>query len=453
MIIRIRKFFQEEIWNTSLHNKPKQQVFLIRQLRTIMLAFKGFMEDRVAIRASALTYFTLLSLVPIVAMGFGVAKGFGFDNTLEQFIFENFKGQEEVLNEVIKMSENFLEDVKGGLVAGVGLIILIWSVMQVLTNIEKSFNAIWQIKKSRSFFRKLADYLSIMLIGPLFIILSSVAMVAITKQVNDAGTSSLIISNVISPALQNSLKVVPYLSMGLAFTLLYMIMPNTKVNFKNALVAGILAGVLFQLLQWGYVRFQIGVTKFGALYGTFAALPLFLVWLQLSWLIVLLGAEISFAYQNVDKYEFEAESLQISHHNKRVLSLLITHYIIKKFEKGDDPPLANQIGNELGIPIRLMRDILFELVRARILVETATESEKEKGYQPAIDINKITLQFVSQRLDDLGSHHAMAKESKLYGKINELYDEIFETLAKSTTNLVLKDIQVEKLKRAEKIKV
>ena len=440
MISKIRKFTQEEIWNTSLHNRSKPHVFLIKQLRIIVLAFRGFLEDRVSIRASALTYFSLLSLVPVVAMVFGIAKGFGFQNKMEEFIISNFKGQEEVLNYVIELSYNILDGVQGGLLAGIGLVLLIWSVIQVLTNIERSFNAIWQIKKPRGFFRKLSDYLSIILIAPILIIVSSSLMVYINTQVQNAG-DSLAMVQAIQPILSSSFKLIPYVLIWLLFTLLYMVMPNTKVTFKYALIAGIISGTVFQFVQWGYIHFQIGVTKFSALYGTFAALPLFLVWLQISWLIVLLGAEISFAYQNVDKYEFEADSLQISNHNKRVLSLLISHYVVKIFDTGEAPPVSMRIGNELGIPIRLVREILFELVQAKILVETITDSPKETGYLPAIDINKITIQFISQRLDDIGTENIHMDDSNAYTKINETYNEIFDILTKSETNLIIKDIK------------
>ncbi|MBE0654914.1 MAG: YihY/virulence factor BrkB family protein, partial [Bacteroidales bacterium] len=399
---KIQKFIQEEIWRTPLADKSARHSFLIRQLRIIVLAFRGFLEDRVSMRASALTFYTLLSLVPIVAMGFGVAKGFGFQNRMEEFIMQNFKGQEEVLNWVIDLSYTVLEGVQGGLLAGIGLIILIWSVMQVLTNIENSFNAIWQIRKPRSFFRKLADYLSIILIGPLLIIVSSSLMVYISTRVESAA-GNVIMFQMVTPAIQKLLGLIPYALIWMVFTLVYIVMPNTKVNFKYALIAGILAGTTFQITQWAYLHFQIGVSKYSAIYGTFAALPLFLIWLQISWLIVLLGAEISFAYQNVGQYELEAGSLQISNHNKRVLSLLITHHIVKNFEEGNEPLTSSQLSSSLGIPIRLVREILFDLTQAKILVETVTDSPKEKGHQPAIDINKITLQFVIERLDDIGN--------------------------------------------------
>lgn len=439
MIKKLRKFAQEEIWLTNLSDLSTYQSFFIQQLRMIVLAFRGFLEDRVSIRASSLTFFTLLSLVPIVAMGFGVAKGFGFETKLEQFIIENFKGQEEVLNWVIDLSENLIEGIQGGVLAGIGLVILIWSVIRVLTNIENSFNAIWQIKKSRTFFRKIADYLSIMLIGPLLLIVSSSVMVYLTTRVEEVANSAIMLQ-FLSPALTWLLRFLPYILIWLAFTLLYVIMPNTKVNFKFALIAGIIAGSLFQVVQWGYFHFQIGVTKYSTIYGTFAALPLFLVWLQISWLIVLLGAEISFAYQNVGRYAMEAESLQISNHNKRVLSIFILYHIIKNFEQGKEPLTSTQIGADLGIPIRLVRDIIFDLSQARILVETVTDSPKEKGHQPAIDINKITIEFVLYRLDDIGVDHSLYDESRIYSQIDTIYKNMYNSIRESSMNLLVKDI-------------
>ncbi len=439
MINRIRKFAQEEVWNTSLHDKPRHQLFLIKQVRIIILAFRGFMEDRVRIRASALTYFSMLSIVPIAAMGFGVAKGFGFKAKMEDFIIENFKGQEEVIDYVIRLSDDVLADVQGGLLAGIGLVVLIWSVMQVLTNIENSFNAIWQIKKPRAFFRKLTDYLSIMMIAPLLVIVSSSVMVYVSTQMSNASNEIEII-RALTPVLEFVFRLLPYALVWLLFTLVYMIMPNTKVKFKYALIAGVIAGTLFQVGQWAYIHFQIGVSKYSALYGTFAALPLFLFWLQLSWLIVLLGAEISFAYQNVDNYEFESESLEVSRHKKRLLSLLITHYIVKGFEKGNPPQTSTLISHDLGIPIRLVRLILFDLLKTGIIVETITDSPKENGYLPGLDINRISIHYVIKKLDMIGRDEIVVKESDSLRKIALLDDKMFDHLKNSNNNILLKDI-------------
>lgn len=430
---------QEDVWKMSLHDKSKQYSFLIRQIRIILVAFKGFMEDRVSLRASALTFYTLLSVVPIAAMGFGIAKGFGFDNRMEEFIVANFKGQEEVMNWIIDMTYDVLEGVEGGLLAGIGLIVLIWSVMQVLTNIENSFNAIWQVKKSRRFVRKLSDYLSIMLIAPLLIIISSSLSVYISTRIESVAQNVEVIQTV-SPYVDSALRLLPYTLVWLLFTLIYMIMPNTKVKFKYALIAGIIAGTIFQVTQWGYIHFQVGVSTYSALYGTFAALPLFLAWLQISWLIVLLGAEISFAYQNVEKYEFEAGSLNISNHDKRLVSLFLMRNIIKNFQEGKEPLTSTQLSQELGIPMRLVRDLMFNLVKANIVNETVTESPRENGYQPAIDVNLIDIKFVLDRLDAIGTDQVTVNESESWLRLANAHEELINSMKTAASNVLLKDV-------------
>jgi len=264
-------------------------------------------------------------------------------------------------------------------------------------------------------------------------------MIYITSKVESA-EEGVMLFQVITPAMKTVLRFVPYTLIWLAFTLLYIIMPNTRVKFKYAFIGGIIAGTIFQFVQWAYVDFQIGVTRYSALYGTFAALPLFLVWLQISWLIVLLGAEISFAYQNVGKYAIEAESLNISNHNRRILAILILHFIIKNFEEGKEPPTSADTGKKLGIPLRLVRDVLFDLTSANILVETVKDNPKEKGFQPAIDINKITIKFVIERLDDIGSDKIVVNGSELYKKIEHMYDDIFNRLRDSSVNVTIKDL-------------
>lgn len=439
MIKKIKYFIQDEIWKTSLHDKSKSYSFLIRQIRIIILAFRGFLENRVNLRASALTFYTLLSIVPIAAMAFGVANGFGFKEKMADFIINNFKGQEEVMNWIIELSNTVLEDVNGGLLTGIGLVVLIWSVMQVLSNIEDSFNAIWQIKNPRSFLRKLSDYLAIMLIAPILIIVSSSVSVYLSTRIENV-TQSMEIIRSFSPLIKSMFSLLPYALVWLLFTLIYVIMPNTKVNFKYAIIAGIIAGTIFQAVQWVYIHFQVGVSKYSALYGTFAALPLFLVWLQLSWLIVLLGAEISFAYQNIGKYEFEAESLNISHHHKRLISMYLVQYIVKRFEKGDPPSTSEQISQDLGIPLRLVRDMLFNLVQARILNETVTPSPKEIGYQPAIDIARIDVDYVISRIENVGHDQLVVKESRDFERLSSVYEDLLKNLKESNSNLLLKDI-------------
>jgi len=400
-IRRLLQFIKTEVWLLKTSQYHPVLGFLIRQLRIILIAIKGFRDHRIQLRASALTFYSLLSIVPVAAMVFGIAEGFGFkvrlENELNKMISER-EEMAEVLKYVLEFANSMLENINGGIIAGVGLLFLFWSVMKLLGNIENSFNVIWQIRKPRAFARKFADYLSMMLIAPILFFLSSTITVYLS---NMAGSESIIGENLgpLPLNLSGRVKPMPYILIFLLFTILYVIMPNTKVQFKYALNAGLIAGIIFQITQFVYIYFQVGVGRYGAIYGSFVALPLFLIWLQLSWLIVLLGAEMSFAYQNLDKYEFETEALRISHRNRQLLTQLLMHAIVKKFQTGEKPNTSSQLSQELGIPLRLVRDILYDLLEARLLVEAATESPRENGYVPALDINKIDIGLLFERLD------------------------------------------------------
>ncbi len=432
-------FITVDIWRIPLEELPKRKSFFYRQLRIILLAFRGFMEDKVQLRASALTYYSMLAIVPVLAMIFGIAKGFGIEHKVSEELIKNFHGQEAVLNWAINFANKMLEMTKGGFIAGAGFIILLWAVIKVLGNIENAFNNIWQISKSRSFFRKLSDYLSILLIAPILIFLSGSVTVLITSRVSDISEGNSVLGY-IGPLILFLIKFSPYFLMWVLFMLIYLIMPNTKVKFGSALLAGIVAGTLFQLVQWGYVHFQVGVSRYNAIYGSFAALPLFIIWLQISWLIVLFGAELSFAYQNVKQYEFESDTENISLSIYKKMILLMSTVIIKRFEKGEKPMTSTEISNVLKLPIRLVRRGLNELSEAGILVETVTDNPKEQGYFPAIDIHKVTVNFVLNRWEERGSHHIRISETKQYRKIEDTLKSYEFAAKKSDANKLLVDM-------------
>jgi membrane protein len=391
------------------------------------------------LRASSLTFYTLLSIVPVAAMFFGVAKGFGFERRLEKELFEKFAGQEEVLSQVINFSNSLLEQTQGGLIAGIGLLVLFWSVLKVLGHIEMALNDIWGIKESRSWGRKFSDYLSIMLISPLLVLMSGSATVFIKTEVTQI-TQKVELLGVISPLIFSLLKFAPYVLIWALFTILYIIMPNTKVNFKAGLLGGVVAGTLYQIAQWGYISFQIGAAKYNAIYGSFAALPLFLMWLQISWWIVLFGAELSFANQNVDTYEYEPDSLKVSPRFKKLLALQIAHLLIKKFENGDRPLTDSQISAQLEMPIRLVHNLLFDLVESGLVSEIKTKADKKFAYQPARDINQLTIQSVLEALDHKGTEDIPVAMTEEYQALTDALHEFSEAMESSPANKLLKDI-------------
>lgn len=432
-------FIKTDIWRIRLKDYSGSKSFLIRNLRIIILAVRGFIEDKCKFRASALTFFTLLSIVPVIAMMFGIAKGFGLEKKVSEQILERFQGQEEVAERMINFANSLLENAKGGFIAGIGVVMIFWTVIKVLSNIESSFNDIWGIKSSRSLGRKFSDYLSVMLVCPILLVMSSSLTVAISGQVRAIIEGSEIFT-AIGPFVIFLLRLSPYVTIWVVFTFILVFMPNTKVNLRSGILAGVVAGTIFQLAQGLYVYFQIGVAKYGAIYGSFATLPLFLIWLQISWLIVLFGAELAFAHQNVDTYEFEPDCLNVSHSYKLVLSLVVTELIVRNFCNGKDAFSATEISQKLEVPIRLVRQVLFELVESRVISKQAQEDSKDVLYQPAVDVDVLTVKYVKDALENNGSSGLSLTEVNEFNRLSGCIQAFNTAIGQSSENVLLKDI-------------
>ena len=437
---RFITFIRKDIWRIRLADLPFGQSFLIRQARIILLAFRGFLEDRCLLRASSLTFYTLLSIVPVVAMFFGVAKGFGFERRLKIELFDRFPGQEDILNQVINFANSLLEQTRGGgVIAGVGLLVLFWSVLKVLGHIEMALNDIWEIKKQRSWARKFSDYLSIILISPILVLMSGSVTVFIETQVTQI-TQKVSLLEAINPLISSLLQLAPYVLIWALFTILYIIMPNTKVKFKAGLLGGVVAGTLYQVAQEAYIGFQIGAARYNYIYGSFAALPLFLMWVQISWWIVLFGAELSYANQNVDTYEYEPDFFKVSPGFKKLLTLQIVHLLIKRFEHAEKPLSDSQISARLQMPIRLVHNILFNLVESGLVSETTTKDDKELAYQPARDINQMTIQSVIGALEQSGTDTLPVAKTESHEALSKALKNFSDAMQDSPANKLLKDI-------------
>ncbi len=433
------KRLNDAIWNTPLSEISRGKTFIFKQLRIFVLAAKGFSNDKVQLRASALTFYSLLSVIPVAAIVFAIAKGFGLDQTLQDQIIIKSQSEKEVLSWLLQNARSAIEKTSGGYIAGIGIIILFWSVMALLNHIESSFNHIWQIRSSRPWYRKFTDYLTIMLIAPVFIILSSgITGFIITKL--PAFMSNAPILDFFKPVISFLVKFIPYFISWVTLTILFIIMPNAKVKFVPALISGIIAGTILQGIQWLYIDLQFGISKLNAIYGSFAAVPLFIIWLQSSWIVVLLGAEISFANQNISRYEMESEALNISNYQKRALVLMIMHMIIRNFSLGEKPISASFIASKLKIPVRLSRDILQDLSSVNLVSIIHENEEKERLYQPALDVNRLTVSYVFSRLDKKGIEQIMVIRNKNYEKIISMLEKFDKLIAKSDSNILIKDL-------------
>ena len=409
-------FVSVKLWHIRIDKVDKTQGFFLRQLRIFSLAINGFNEDKCLTKATALTFYTLFSIVPILALAFAISKGFGLEKNLQEMISGNYPEYKEVLDQAFVSAGKLLSTAKGGVIAGFGIVLLLWSVLKLLVSIEDNFNEIWEIKKGRTWVRKLTDYLTVMLIGPVFLIVAGGLTVAIQTKVGSIeilGYASTIL-----------IKLIAYSLIVAVFMFLYIILPNTKVNFRSAVVAAVISTILFELLQWAYVKFQIGANQLNAIYGGFAALPLFLIWLQYSWYIVLFGAEIAFANQNVDHYELDNEIKKLSIRYKKVIALMIANIVAKGFYQGDKAMTSIQIAEKLDLPVRLARTIINEFVECGIFIEMKTDTEKEIVYQPGVTESKFTVKYLLETLEKNGTNSLQMIDTIELKNINQLMQQL-----------------------------
>jgi membrane protein len=432
------KKLNELIWHNPKNEISRWESFIYKQLKIIILAARGFTKDKVQLRASALTFYSLLSLIPLIAIAFAIAKGFGLDTKLEQTIIENVRFGEDVTDFLLETSRSALERTSGGYIAGVGIVILFWSVMSLLENIENSFNHIWQVRTARPWYRKFTDYFTFLLIAPIFIILSSSLMVFVNTEMTAFIDSARILS-FFKPLVKFLLKFAPYLFFWISMTILFVVMPNTKVKFVPALIAGVITGTILHLLQWLYFEIQYGMMSLNAIYGSLALIPLFIVWMQSSWIVVLIGAELSYANQNINHFEQEFESVRISYFQKRAIVLLMMQKIARNFSVGERPLSAEELALSVNIPVRLARDILQDLSNIN-LVSIVQENGTEQLYQPAIDINKLTVSYIFSMMDRKGSSHIVISRNEDYNKVVNLLDKFDKQLSLSDNNVLVKDL-------------
>ncbi len=399
-IKRLWSFFTYDIWRITEDEVSRSRSSIYFIIKTVIISVRRFTQDRVMNKASALTYSTLLSIVPILAIVFAIAKGFGFYNLVEREFRGGMSGQAMAVEALLQMVDSYLANTKNGIFIGVGLIMLLWTVINLITNIEITFNRIWEIKKGRSIYRKITDYFSMLLLLPLLIVISgglSIFMSTMVKYMTDFV--------ILAPILKFLVRLIPFVLTWLMFTGLYVFMPNTKVKIKHALISGIIAGSAYQAFQYLYIGSQIWVSKYNAIYGSFAAIPLFLLWLQISWTICLFGAELTYAGQNIRNFNFEKDTKNISRRYRDFICILIMSLICKRFEDDGKPYTAEEISLEHQIPIRLVHQVLYQLQEIHLIHDVVSEDAKSNTvfYFPSVDINQLNVALLLDRLDTYGS--------------------------------------------------
>ena len=431
----IKAFLLEDIWRVTDDEVSRKRGLFYSALKIATLSVREFTQGRVINKASALTYNTLLAIIPILAILFAIARGFGFANLLEDQFRSGLEGQALTAETVLSFIDSYLSHAKSGIFIGVGLIMLFYTVLLLTYNMERTFNSIWQVKKPRTLYRKMTDYFSMLLLLPLLILLSSgisIFMSTVMKSMHEYV--------LLAPIIKFLVRLTPYALTWAMFTALYIFMPNTKVKFKFAIFPGIIAGTAFQAFQYLYIGSQIWVSRYNAIYGSFAAIPMFLLWTQISWSICLYGAQLCYVAQNLRNFSFSKETDNISRRYHDFLCILIMSLICKRFQTEETPYTAESLSDEHKIPIRLTTTILYELQDLHLIYETPLE-DKDEGiaYLPSVDINRLHVGMLLNRLDEAGS--------EAFKIDRERYDAAWETLTKAredyydnTSKVLLKDL-------------
>lgn len=434
-INQIKTFLTEDIWRVTEDEVSKKRGMIYNTIKIATLSVREFTQGGVVNKASALTYNTLLAIIPILAILFAIARGFGFANLLEDQFRNGLEGQALTAETILSFIDSYLSHAKSGVFIGVGLIMLFYTVLLLTYNMERTFNSIWQVKKPRSLYRKMTDYFSMLLLLPLLILLSSGISIFMSTFIKNMQEYALL-----APLVKFLVRLTPFVLTWGMFTALYIFMPNTKVKFKYAVLPGILAGSAFQGFQYLYIGSQIWVSKYNAIYGSFAAIPMFLLWAQISWSICLYGAQLCYVAQNLRNFSFSKETENISRRYHDFLCILIMSLICKRFQTDLPPYTAETLSDEHKIPIRLTTTILYELQDLHLIHETPTENEDEEmGYMPAIDINRINAGILLNRMDETGSE-AFKIDRKRYNAAWEALTQAREDYYESTEKILLKDL-------------
>ncbi len=433
-IKKVWRFVSVDIWHITEYR------LYIHILKTVNLSVRCFLNEKLQEKSASLTFNTVLAIVPMLAMLFAICRGFGFQDMLQIQLFDYFPAQREALELALGFVDQYISHMGGGLFVGIGIAFLLWTLISLFSNIEKAFNDIWDVQEGRSFYRKIIDYTSLFLILPVLMVVSSGFSIFMSTMLN-----SSMLFDFMSPVIQWVIRVAPYLLTSLIFTGVYMVFPNTKVKFKYALISGFICGTVFQLFQFLYISGQMGVTKYNAIYGSFAFLPLLLIWLQFSWLICLFGAVLTYSLQNVVNFNFEKEIKNISRRYSDYILLIVATVVVHRFRDALPPLTKNQISARYAIPIQLVERSVDKLEQVGILSQTPSGEDRVVAYQPAMDISRLTVGELLRTIDRYGKENFITDLQPAFSAEWKTLVEARRLMEVAGDEIALKDLNIKEV--------
>ena len=405
-----------------------------RILSVFIIAGRRYVSAQHAQRAVLLTYYTLFSIVPLAALLFGIAKGFALDKHLHDIIETRAVNHRELLQYINQFAERTLAEASGGVVAGIGVVALLWTVIWLITNIERAFNSVWDLPSGRNWWRKLTNCLSLTLFTPFLIIILGTAGVMVRNMLQKLAEIIPLLGE--WKITHTAAQILAVLIVCLVFAVIYRCAPNTRVRFGSAFFAGLIAGIAFILLQDGFLLLQKKVFSYNRLYGGFAALPLFLVWMNWSWQIVLFGAEISFVNQNLDSGVFEngrekERSLRLCReHQLAVISRIFNHFV-----SGNGSLTEKELFAGLHLPETMLRQEIDELLKKQIICRTINEKQ-EMAFLPGVHPEKFTVLDFLHAVNGSGD-----SETPEFSRFDRAFSGIEKHIIENDLNIRIIDIK------------
>lgn len=428
--LRLKNYFFKGVW------REPRNTLKIRIIKTLNLSTVAFLDRGLQSKSMALTYSTVLGIVPVFALLFAIARGFGFQNLIQKEIFFQFPSQQKALETALSFVDSYLKSTSQGLFVGIGLIFLLWTLVSLLSSVEDVFNSIWDIKKNRSMYQKVTDYIAICLIVPILMACSAGINIFMSTMVE--GDTPLAI---LSPLVDIILEISPAILAWLAITLSYFLIPNTKVNFKYAAIAGAFAAFAFEVVQMLFVNGQIYVSKYNAIYGSFAFLPLLLIWLQLSWLILLCGCVLAHSMQNIFGYNYLGDVGNVSHKYLREITIAIMAIIIQRFDNGKPPLTRTQISTLYNLPASIISRIIDRLIKARLVYDVNLDNS-EYGLVPAVDNDKYTVAHFFEKIDTMGDTEFIPYFNSIFAKMIDELQLLNTPYGHKIANTLIRDLPI-----------
>ncbi|WP_297069277.1 YihY/virulence factor BrkB family protein [uncultured Duncaniella sp.] len=428
-------YYSEGVWED---NRDTAKVNIVK---TLNLTVRSFMSSDLQSAACALTYRTLLAIVPALALLFAIGRGFGFQNLLQSQLYQYFPSQHKALEMAFSFVDSCLAQASEGIFVGVGIVFLLWTLISLLDSVETSFNNIWGVTVDRPFARKVTDYLAICIILPVLMICSGGLRIFMSTTIQ-----KLLPFDFIGPVVGDILDLVSILFGCLFFAGAYALIPNTKVKLKNALITGGIAGIAFQILQWLFVSGQIYVSKYNAIYGSFSFLPLMLIWMQFSWLITLAGALICHSSQDIFLFSFERQTNNISGAYRRKVCLAVLTVIIKRF-KDEEPPLnIAMLSSRFAIPPRLTGIVVNFLLDCKLIVKIMGKDETEPDFDapliPATSPDHYSLGHVLEVLSNHGESSFLPTFDAEFKPLLDLCDKLDIDFRRQASSVLLGEINL-----------